>query len=244
MRVAVCSLATGRGHLNGLNRLRDSLKYHKVGWDQLFYFNCYPEGCPPHKDAPYLFKAHILMQAMKEGYDIVIWADAAVWLINPDVEPFIKHIEKTGTYFIKSGFETRTWTPDKMLERMGVKREDATFDMILACIMGFNLNHPRVKEFLYEYYYWCNLNKGELLQHDWTNDKGQVSSDPLCRGGRHDQSAGSILINKYKFPILIGHENFFQYYTKDYVGKNWKKDFKIEPKSTIMLTQGCSGEVW
>lgn len=249
MKIGICNVGVGAGHVNGSRRLKESLDFHGINWEQFFWLDKYPKGCPTHKEVPYAFKPYAILEAKKAGCDIVIWADSAVWAINGNVEALISYIETKGYYFISSGYSIGQWTSDKTIEGMCYARDDELHDpsksqMIMACFFAIDFRIEFMSWFFMEYYHACLSNKGYLLKGDWKNDKLQVSKDIRCTGHRHDQSIISLLIKRHNLEIVNGHENFFQYYPYDnYVGKNWKEvqlDNKVL-KSINFLTQGCTG---
>ena len=77
--------------------------------------------------------------------------------------------------------------------------------MIMACCMGFRVDHPIVLDYILQ----CKNNS--IISGDWHNDKKQVSQHRRCKGHRHDQSIISCLIHNHKLDILTGHETYFAY---------------------------------
>lgn len=245
VKIGICNVGIGGNYAVGSQRLIDSLDALNNTWRRYIYINQYPEGAPSHQEAPYAFKLHALMAAEREGCDIIIWADSAVWAIR-DPSDLIRFIEKQGYYFVHSGYSYGQWTSDYCLEQMGEPRSDVSHDaavspMIMACFYAIDLRRPAMKKFFQEVKDISLSQNGALLRGDWKNDQGQVSTDIRCTGHRHDQSVISVLIKRHKLKIDIAHETFFQYYDipGDYVGTDWRsRDISRFKPSIAFLTQG------
>jgi hypothetical protein len=60
--------------------------------------------------------------------------------------------------------------------------------------MGLNSTSGIAMQFLDRWH--AAATDGVSFIGDWTNDRGQCSADPRCRGHRHDQVIGSIIANQ------------------------------------------------
>ena len=82
-----------------------------------------------------------------------------------------------------------------------------------ACCMGFDVEVKRNKEFL------ARLTElsldGVSFPGAWNNRNHVVSSDPRCRGHRHDQVVGSLLAHQMGYELDPGDEPFIAYYHGD-----------------------------
>lgn len=224
MRTVIINFANQVGRYRLMqDRLSQSLD--KVGYDgdRMFYnHEAHISGdCPYHKSddlslhsqgrvVPYGFKAYAIKKALDQGYDNIIWADAAIYATK-DISKFIKHIEKEGYIFFDNiGFSIGDYTSDKCLEKFGWNRAKAfNHKMIMACLMGFNRNSPVALEFIEKYYQAAR--DGVSYIGSWHNTNGEVSSDLRVKGHRHDQSVASILIEDLGMKITNAQETFFAY---------------------------------
>ncbi len=113
-------------------------------------------------------------------------------------------------FFDNIGFSIGDYTSDVCLRQFNMSREEA-FDskMIMACVMGFDLENPSTKEFLDKYI--AAATDGHSYPGSWTNENLQVSNDMRCKGHRHDQSVASILIKQMGLSITRAQDTFFAY---------------------------------
>lgn len=223
----VVSFADGSGHYaKALMRLEDSLR--KVGFNDEFHrfkgINDYEHiNSPHHKNAPgavpYAFKAFSIKKAMEEGARYILWCDSVVYATK-SITPVFDHIAREGYLFFDNiGFSIGDYTSDACLAEWNMTREEA-FEkkMIMACVMGFDVEHPDAKQFLEQYILAA---VDEVSYHhstpdtrkygDWTNEHLQVSNDLRVKGHRHDQSVASIIIAKMGLKITRAQDTFFAY---------------------------------
>ena len=210
----VVSFADGVGHYaKALMRLELSLK--QVGFDGRFKgINDYGHiGSPLHKgpnSVPYAFKALSIKKAIEEGATQILWCDSVVYATK-SIDPIFDHIKKHGYLFFDNvGFSIGDYTSDACLAKFNMSREEAfKSKMIMACVMGFDINHPDTKVFLESYINAAT--DGVSYLGDWTNENLQVSQDMRCQGHRHDQSVASIIIKKREMEIINAQKTYFAY---------------------------------
>lgn len=177
--------------------------------------------CPYHKSddpklhaagrvVPYGFKAWAIKKAIEKGYENIIWMDAAVYPTK-NINEFIQYIEDNGYIFFDNiGFSIGDYTSDSCLDKFNMSRGEA-FDskMIMACLMGFNINSELAMEFINKYFEAAN--DGVSYIGSWHNVNGEVSSDMRVKGHRHDQSVASIIIKQMRLKIMNAQDTFFAY---------------------------------
>lgn len=213
----VVSFADGVGHYaKALIRLELSLK--QVGFDGIFKgINDYGHiNSPHHKGSPsavpYAFKALSIKKAMEEmgNTGLLLWCDSVVYATK-SIESVFEHIKKNGYLFFDNiGFSIGDYTSDACLNKFGMSREEAfNSKMLMACVMGFDLDNSETQDFL-KLYIGAALD-GVSYQGDWHNDKLQVSNDVRVKGHRHDQSVASIIINKKRMKIINAQNTYFAY---------------------------------
>lgn len=177
--------------------------------------------CPYHKSddvklhaegkvVPYAFKAYAIKKAVNDGYENIIWMDAALYATK-SIEPIIEHVEKNGYIFFDNiGFSIGDYTSDACLNKFGWTRDKAFQNkMIMACMMGFNTKSQEATKFINQYYEAAR--DGVSYLGAWNNNNGDVSSDMRCKGHRHDQSVASIIIAELKLKIINAQKTFFAY---------------------------------
>lgn len=209
------SFADGASNYSkALMRLELSLK--QVDFDGRFKgINDYAHiGSPFHKGSkdavPYAFKAYSIKKAIEEGGRYILWCDSPVYATK-SIEPVFNHIKEHGYLFFDNlGYSIGDYTSDACLEKNGMTREESfNSKMIMACVMGFDIQNQQAKEFLDKYI--DAASDGISYVGDWTNENLQVSNDMRCKGHRHDQSLASILIKKMGLTITNAQQTYLAY---------------------------------
>lgn len=213
----VVSFADGVGHY-AKALMRQELSLKQVGFTGKFKgINDYGHiNSPHHKGSPdaipYAFKALSIKKAAEEQdwKGLLLWCDSVVYATK-DIQPIFDHIKEYGYLFFDNlGFSIGDYTSDACLNQFGMSREEAfNSKMIMACVMGFDLENPKSKEFLDKYI--VAASDGISYPGDWHNDKLQVSNDMRCKGHRHDQSVASILIKQMNLTITNAQQTYFAY---------------------------------
>jgi hypothetical protein len=214
MSKCVVSFADGVGnYAKALMRLDQSLK--QVGFDGTFKgINDYGHINSPHhkghpKAVPYAFKALSIKKAIDEGHRYILWCDSVVYATK-NIQPIFNHIKEHGYLFFDNiGYSIGDYTSDACLNLYGMTREEAfNSKMIAACVMGFDTQNPKAKEFLDKYI--AGVYNGSY-HGDWHNNNLQVSNDMRVSGHRHDQSVASIIIKQLGMEITNSQDTFFAY---------------------------------
>jgi hypothetical protein len=107
-RRVVVSVATDH-YVKGQNRMAAILDAMDV--DRLFFRGTLPEGCPPHSEVQYAFKAHALAQAADLGFETLIWADACIYPLK-SLDALFEKIESEGAWISENGYTNAEWTAD------------------------------------------------------------------------------------------------------------------------------------
>lgn len=214
-------------HIGRYKQMQDRLKQAlgRVGYtgDSAFYNHEEQISlqCPYHKSddlrlhaqgkvVPYAFKAYAIYKAMMDGYENIIWMDAAVYP-SKDITPLIEHVEQEGYLFFDNiGFSVGDYTSDACLNKFGWSRDKAFKEkMIMACVMGLNTANTQAVEFIKQY---LNAAQDGVSYHgSWHNINGEVSEDLRVKGHRHDQSVASILIADMGLKITTAQDTYFAY---------------------------------
>lgn len=195
MKKCVVSFADARGdYRKKLKRLEVSLKGNFDG-DFLGFTDYKDIGCEHHNVIPYKFKAYAIKKAVEMGYELILWCDSPIVAVQ-NIQPVFDYIEKHGyVFFDNIGHPLGKWTNDKCLEYFGISREEANeIRMIMACCMGFKVEHLTTANFLDQYIALAD----ELYPGSWADH-------------RHDQTVASFLIYDMNMRILAGHKTFFAY---------------------------------
>lgn len=193
IRRALLSVACGQWYPQGQQRLFDSLEEKCCNDTRLFWRDQYPPGSPQHDASPYAFKPYAFKRARELGFQQALWLDASCWLRKP-LDDIWARIDEDGYYLEPDGNYVGEWISDNALTLLGLNR-DETMGMPLIEGKCIGLDFSEVgSAFLDE---WLRIADAGGFQGAWTNESGQVSSDPRCRGHRHDIACGSPIADSF-----------------------------------------------
>lgn len=199
----IINLANGR-YWKGQLRLMETLNF-KWGGDLLFFTDTDQlVNCPAHVDNPYAFKVFAFKEAIRRGYESIVWLDASVYCERNPI-PVFEHIEKHGYIMQEAGHYVGTWTNDKALRYFDIDREEA-MDMKMygnAGFLGLNVHSKKAMSFLSM---WDSSQYAGCFKGSWHNENKTESEDPRCKGHRHDMSCGSIIANLLGMQYVSGNE--------------------------------------
>ncbi len=184
----IVNVALGTWYPQGQARLRCSLE--EVGYDGVLHFlTTLPAGSPPHEEVPYAFKTYAMREAA-EKHRYLLWLDASMIALRP-LTPIFERVREHGYFLLHGAYKAGEWMSDRMLAMTGRSREEfmARPNLLSGCV-GLETRHAIGAEVLDR---WCAAAKDGSFIGAWTNENGQVSSDPRVRGHRHDQSALDVI---------------------------------------------------
>jgi len=179
-------------YVSGQQRLLRSIQEHdsEVGW--LAYTEEYPPNSPRHGLGPgevrYQFKYHALREAIRRGYEYLLWMDASCLLLKP-IQRIWKAIEEEGVVFFDNGGHLQShWTSKDCLDAIGSSIEEAQqYTQITGAIQGYNVHSPLAMWVL-----------GKILEYGKMvtpiNGGSRTSPAPGYRDHRHGQSCLSHLV--------------------------------------------------
>lgn len=201
----IINVATGR-YVKGQERLRNSLK----NWNGqlLTWTNENQINSPLHKDNPYAFKVFAFDEAIRQGFERILWVDASIWAIA-DTNEFWNFKDY---YIQEAGHWTGTWCNDRTLNYFGITRDEA-MKMPMYGNGGF-----------------MALDFGTSIARDFFELWKQSMLDGMFIGNwedhRHDMTCGSIIANQLNMkpskPVMA------------YVGN----DYEEPPNDTLFYAQG------
>lgn len=163
----------------GQERLIESLKIH-FNDDVLIYGSESDVNAPSHKNNPYAFKPYCFYDAMKKGYENVLWLDSSVYAVK-NISPIFDILDNEGYFMLNSGHYTNTWCNDNCLKYFNTTKDDLSGQlMFMAGLFGLNLREKVCIDFLEE---WKKSADCGAFIGSWTDH-------------RHDMTCGSIISNK------------------------------------------------
>jgi hypothetical protein len=193
VRDCVINAAFGSWYPKGQQRLVESLKNVGFAGDILTWCN---EPINEWFDTlqPYTIKLAAFHEAIKRGYQNILWLDCSVWAVRP-LEDLFNIIENEGGYFWRNGWKLGQTSTDSDLDFAGWDRDDAMeLDELGSGILGINMNDRRTHDFL-EWFF--EAKKHGVFGTSRFHNNG--SKDPRFHFGRQDQTAATIAFHKAGF---------------------------------------------
>lgn len=208
----IINVSNGGWYGDGQDRLVKSLKMVGYEGDLLLWKNSYPPNCPTHQEVPYAFKPYAFKEAKRQGYELVLWVDSAVWAIDK-LGIVWSTLKDIGYILFKNSFVSGVWTSDACLEKLGKTRDESfSYPHLMACCMGLDLTTDICNEFLDKWF--DHANDGISFPGPWSNDNFEASKHPRVKGHRHDQTVASYLTWDLGMRNwLIPRDTFFTYYS-------------------------------
>lgn len=199
---------------NSYTKYQSDLKnsFIKAGFKGDFLFWNFEKDlkCPPHKEVPYAFKSYAFQEAIKKGYEYILWADSPIKVIG-DLNKAFDRLKEYGYLLGTGGWNTGQWCSDDCMNAFGLIREEL-FKMphLTACVMGFDYTNDLSKEFLRQLHF--RAVEQITFKGAWKNLNKEVSDCPDVLGHRHDQTVASIIAQNlgmtYWQPFVTYDENY------------------------------------
>ncbi len=174
---------------------------------------------------PYAFKAYAMKEAADRGHKLLLWADASILPLQ-SMDSLWTRIERDGYWICKNGYSNDQWTADsaypnlfpqefrdfsntlsgpgaayEIQDRLYAINEDISH--VVATTFGLNIDHPKGREFLDEYFRlasqtrafcgpWWNSNAPNPGRVKYQRQTARCGP-PTTLGHRHDQTAASVI---------------------------------------------------
>ena len=210
----VISLGVGRiAYIQCLKRLEQSLR--RVGFlgDFLVWSNELPSGSPSQFEAPMAFKTFCFYEALKHGYQEVLWIDAPMVALRR-IEPIFKLLHDNGYVTFANNYDQSVgqWSGDDVLALHQISRDEA---MLIpetpTSVIGLDLESTIGKEFLGRWHAMCldgvtcrgtvkPIQSPEDHYAIAWNKESCISQDPRVGGHRFDQTAAGIIAHQLSLP--------------------------------------------
>lgn len=146
------------------------------------------------KSCGYNVKASAWTEAVKRGYEVILWLDSSVRAIRA-IEPIFDIINHEGWYFWKNGFNCAKTCDDNALQYFGITRDEAEeMPDITTSMFGLHLGNPVSREF---YNRWIQSARDGMWVTSRYHNGG--SQDPRFEFDRQDQSCASVIWNQSKY---------------------------------------------
>jgi len=120
-----------------------------------------------------------------------------------------------------------TWANDRCLEYFGITRDEA-MELPMHGNGGFfalDFDTEIAQQFFLR---WRQAMLDGIFKGAWNNDNNCESTDPRCKGHRHDMICGSIIANQLKMSAL----------PKDLLMAYVGEPYGEAPETVVMLAQG------
>jgi hypothetical protein len=156
-----------------------------------------PPNARTHSESPYGFKVYAIREAIASGYQIIVWADSAVFLVA-DPTPFFELVVEKGIVVLGQGDRLDKWVNDKSIKEFGAVREKLKdYWLLSGTVFGFDVRNPAALSFLDE------LERYE--KGDWYCEDGQ-ENDSVYKQHRHDEAIMSLLVYRHGIEVQNAYD--------------------------------------
>ena len=159
-----------------------------------------PDYLPPHSKQPYAFKPCLLMHTLRNDPQInrLLWLDASCWFVRSPAHLFGAF---NCGYFISDGWTVGQWCSDAARDILDLTYEEACkIPLLWAAAVGFDTRNETSMRVLEEWHRYAT--KTDAFKGSWSNQNGEVSSNPNVLGHRHDQTILSVLVHRAGLPTV------------------------------------------
>ena len=223
MKVAVVTAGIGHHYPRGVARLIQDFEKHSPGYQITAWVNTPPPGAPERviengfDYTGYCAKPFAMLEAMRQGADVVLWLDASVRPVR-NIAPLVDHICAAGAYMAPTGFSIGEWSSDRCLESLLMERGGWMDKPECASgIVGVDVRWAGPRLMIEEWArmwrlfpgHHSNVNAADKKHH--YRNVGHVSDDPRCSGHRQDQTILSILAHRYDLNKFVPWPKFVAY---------------------------------
>jgi hypothetical protein len=201
------SVVTGEqpGYRQGQLRLLDSAERHRWPGGILLWRGEYPPASPTHERQPYAFKVHACLEAVRMGYQRLLWVDSVCWFTRGPGN-LLRHVLDKGHLLFHGGDRVGQWCSDRVAAEAALDREELMrIPLVGGSVYAFDFANAKTRVFFAEWAEWCR--KGRFAgfaindQADVMSVRrglgdrptGFVSTDPRVHGHKHDETAASVI---------------------------------------------------
>lgn len=189
-----CFLNVGLGqwYCHGTDRLKGSLLHHGFPGDILTWQDEWPSSKFP-RDCVYNVKADAFEQALKRGYEVIIWGDCSIYALK-NTTPFVDRIIADGYWIGQSGYNAAQTASDMQLNYFSITRDRAAEIHDCATgLFGFDVRRPEMLAIVEE---WIEAGRNGIF--NGPRNHGGGSQDRRFLHARQDQSAMSLVLGKHR----------------------------------------------
>jgi len=190
----------------GTDRLVRSLHYHGWNYEIWTWKN---ENINEYFDPrfPYTIKAAAFAEAVREGFDCIMWLDCSAWAVK-DPNPVMKEIIHNGSYFLSSGYNLAQTASDADLYHAEMSRDRAErLPELWSCIFGVDMRTDQGKIFAREFLAACDAGV-----FNTPREHSGLSEDPRFLHARQDQTAATIAYYKAGYTKMHAPGEHICYY--------------------------------
>lgn len=226
MSRAIVNVATTPGYQRGQRRLEAALRATgdicssdplSAAW---FPWENLPQGCPPHRERPYAFKAYGLKAASLRQCDSLLWLDSSIVPVQP-LAPLWERIERDGYWISRNGWSNYEWTAEAAYPALfgdwqgdaeRLREVNRKIPHVVATAFGLSLRHPIGRAILDEYYRLAS--ETDAFCGPWRNEPTTPCGPADVHGHRHDQTALSVIAWRLG-AVLTDPPDVFAYANRD-----------------------------
>lgn len=170
----------------GQKRLENSL--YKAGHLNYAMYGEYKQiHSPTHKESPYEFKVHAMIEASKID-PVVLWADSSMFLVG-DIKRIEDCVLNDGHYMEEAGHYVRDWCNVHTLQYFHLMKT-VPYTMFIAGLFAIDFRTERGQAFMTE---WMASAKAGCFKGDWSNHRHDMTCGSIIASqlGMHYQDGGS-----------------------------------------------------
>jgi len=169
-----------------------------------FYLNNLPPDCPPDKENPQAFKIYAMREAIRRGYNSLLWCDASIQFVrSPEI--VFKKVEEQGYYFLRTAYNVGECTTDHALKNCGLTRKQAfEIPLVMSGFWGVDIRQSvgcRIVDWMHERSLDGSYVTGTWGPHGTLGPKakGPYPEGVLCY--RHNGPMLSVIVHRLKLNV-------------------------------------------
>ena len=205
MKKAIVSFATKEYYTKFLDRQINSIKEFAPEATHIYWKDAYPPESRSHAESAYGFKVYAIKEALKRGFEQIIWIDSAFYACSK-LDFIWNTLSERGIYVLKDALLLAEHTMPKVINYFGESYESLLskqWTTTGGSPYGFDFTNPLAVKMFQEF------EKAEKNNTFGTAEEVTQSSGAggFCKGHRMDESVMSFIHGKNNLPLLNVQQN-------------------------------------
>jgi len=205
MKKAIVSFAIGDYYTKFLEKQITSLKEFAPDVTHIYWKDVYPPGSHSHHESAYGFKVYAIKEALKQGFEQIIWIDSAFYAFNK-LDYIWNTLSERGVYVLKDALLLAEHTMPKVMNYFG-ESYDSLIQKKWTTTGGSPYGFDFTKEIartIFDQFEQAEKNNTFGTAEEVTNSSG---AGGFCKGHRMDESVMSFIHGKNNLPLLNVQQN-------------------------------------